>query len=49
MSHTPHQDRSLDIYGRVLPSQRSYKPLLWHFEALPEQRPLAPADDVPCI
>ena len=48
MSHTPHQDRSFNIYGRVLPFQRSYQPLLWHFEALPEQRSLAPTDDVPC-
>lgn len=47
MSHTPHQDRSFDIYWRVLPLQRSYQPLLWHFEALSEQRPLAPTDDVP--
>jgi len=46
MSNPPYQDSSPPLHWGELSTQRSYGSLLRHLEAIPEQGPVAPPDDV---
>lgn len=46
MSDFAHQNCTAPLYGGVVPSKRSYGPLLWNIQAFPEQGPGPAADDV---
>lgn len=49
MSNTSYQDCFAPIYWGDISLKRSYRPFFWYLEALPEQRPFSPPDDVPHI
>lgn len=49
MSRPSYQNCFASIHRRCFPSQRSDRPFLRNFQALPEQGPLSPADDVPSL